>query len=82
MGAVYDALDLRIERRVAVKLLHSHLLHRTELVERFLREARAVGRIGHANIVQVSDVHPLELAEAMNTSAMTVRVYQPERDAA
>lgn len=68
MGAVYDALDLRIERRVAVKLLHSHLLHRTELVERFLREARAVGRIGHANIVQVSDVHPLELAEAVNTS--------------
>ncbi len=68
MGAVYDALDLRIERRVAVKLLHSHLLHRTELVERFLREARAVGRIGHANIVQVSDVHPLELVDAVNTS--------------
>ena len=59
MGAVYDALDLRIERRVAVKLLHSHLLHRTELVERFLREARAVGRIGHATVTGLTSPRPV-----------------------
>lgn len=54
-GAVYEAVDTRLDARVAVKLLHNKYLKRTELVSRFEREARVVQKVAHPNVVRVSD---------------------------
>src|SRR5262245_614299 len=55
MGAVYEAINESIERRVAVKVLHPEYACRPDVVNRFFNEARAVNRIEHPNIVQVSE---------------------------
>ncbi len=58
MGVVYLAHDPMIERPVALKLIRANLLSeadRTEYVERFMREARAIGRFHHPNIVSIYD---------------------------
>ena len=55
MSTVFRAYDLQLERRVAVKILHSHYAEDPEYLERFRREARAVARLSHPNIVTVID---------------------------
>jgi serine/threonine protein kinase len=60
MGAVYEAVQLNLERKVAVKVLHAHLAGDAEIVQRFEREARATTAIGHPNIVDVVDVGELD----------------------
>ena len=58
MGRVYEARHLRLrERRFAVKVLHSELARQPEVVARFQREAESASAIGHANVVDVFDVH-------------------------
>lgn len=52
MGEVYEALDTALDRRVAVKLIRSALLS-DESGARFAREARALARIDHPNVVTV-----------------------------
>jgi serine/threonine-protein kinase len=55
MSTVHLALDLRLERRVAVKLLAEHLAEDPTFVSRFQREAQAAARLVHPNIVQIFD---------------------------
>src|SRR5271163_908482 len=55
MSTVHLALDLRLERQVAVKLLAEHLADDPAFVSRFQREAQAAARLIHPNIVQVFD---------------------------
>jgi serine/threonine-protein kinase len=55
MSTVHLALDLRLEREVAVKLLAEHLADDPTFVSRFQREAQAAARLVHPNIVQIFD---------------------------
>jgi serine/threonine protein kinase len=55
MSTVHLALDLRLERQVAVKLLAEHLADDPAFVSRFQREAQAAARLVHPNVVQVFD---------------------------
>ena len=55
MSSVYRARDRQLERRVAIKILHEHYATDPEYLERFRREARAVARLSHPNIVTVID---------------------------
>jgi serine/threonine protein kinase/beta-lactam-binding protein with PASTA domain len=55
MATVYAALDTRLDRLVAVKVMHSHLARDDDFVERFIREAKAAASLTHPNIVSVHD---------------------------
>jgi eukaryotic-like serine/threonine-protein kinase len=53
MGVVFLASDTSLERRVAIKLLHPNLCTNRGTVERFRREAMALAKIRHENVVEV-----------------------------
>lgn len=55
MGAVYEAIHETIERRVAIKVLHPEFASNAEFTARFFNEARAVNRVEHPGLVQISD---------------------------
>src|SRR6202167_2275036 len=56
MGEVYRALDTRLDRTVAVKVLASHLSASPELKQRMEREARAISSLNHPHICQLYDI--------------------------
>lgn len=55
MSVVYKGLDTTLDREVAVKVLHPHLSGRLESRKRLEREAKAVARLHHPNILEVFD---------------------------
>ena len=55
MATIYEALDTRLDRKVAVKIMHPHLAQDEQFVERFIREAKAAAALSHPNIVAVQD---------------------------
>lgn len=55
MGSVYVAQDERLDRPVAIKVIHSHLAESPQYSARFRREARAAARISHPGVVPVFD---------------------------
>ena len=55
MATIYAAIDLRLDRQVAVKVMHSHLAQDEQFVSRFIREAKAAASLSHPNIVAVLD---------------------------
>jgi beta-lactam-binding protein with PASTA domain/tRNA A-37 threonylcarbamoyl transferase component Bud32 len=55
MATVYLATDLRLERRVAIKVMHGHLADDSKFKERFIQEARSAARLANPNVVNVFD---------------------------
>ena len=55
MATVYLATDLRLERRVAIKVMHGHLADDNQYKARFIQEARSAARLAHPNVVNVYD---------------------------
>jgi serine/threonine-protein kinase len=56
MATVFRAVDNRLGREVAVKIIHRHLRENKEVATRFLAEARAAAKLKHPGIVEVYDV--------------------------
>lgn len=55
MASVYVAIDEKLGRRVAIKILHAHLTQHADIRQRFHQEARAVSQLDHPNIIKVFD---------------------------
>jgi serine/threonine-protein kinase len=71
MGVIYKALDRTLNRVVAIKLVHAHLSGDSSFVERFLREARAMARLQHDNIVTIFAVE-----EDQGTQLLVMEYFQ------
>jgi eukaryotic-like serine/threonine-protein kinase len=67
MGEVYLAQDTRLRRRVALKVLPASMAAEPERLERFVREAMAVGSLNHPNIVTI---YSIEEAGGLHVLAM------------
>ena len=55
MASIYSALDTRLDRPVAVKIMHAHLANDEAFVSRFIKEAKATAALSHPNIVSIQD---------------------------
>ncbi|MET9291754.1 Stk1 family PASTA domain-containing Ser/Thr kinase [Streptomyces sp. NPDC003077] len=55
MATVYRAVDLRLDRVLALKVMHPSLAEDAAFVDRFIREAKSVARLSHPNVVGVFD---------------------------
>src|SRR5687767_11292485 len=64
MSVVYKGLDTALDREVAVKVLHPHLAGKEESRKRLAREAKAVARLHHPNILEVFDFAAAEASDA------------------
>lgn len=64
MSVVYKGLDTTLDREVAVKVLHPHLAGKDESRRRLAREAKAVAKLHHPNILEVFDFSAVEAQEA------------------
>jgi eukaryotic-like serine/threonine-protein kinase len=63
MGAVYEAIQLRLNKRVAIKLMARDLASNREALARFHREAEITSRLGHPHLVTVIDFGQAESGE-------------------
>ena len=79
MAAVYRALDLTLDREVAVKLLHKHLASEPESRLRFAREAKAVARLHHENILEIYAYSEEGADESWNDKILLVKEGQQWR---
>lgn len=55
MAMVYRGTDLRLDREIAIKVMHEHLINDESFVERFRREAINAGKLTHPNLVAIHD---------------------------
>ncbi|WP_033327440.1 Stk1 family PASTA domain-containing Ser/Thr kinase [Streptomyces yerevanensis] len=55
MATVYRAVDTRLDRVLALKVMHPTLAADATFVDRFIREAKSVARLAHPNVVQIFD---------------------------
>lgn len=56
-GQVFRGVDLMLDRRVAIKVLHPKLAGRPDVIERFRREAHAMARLSHPNVATLYSFH-------------------------
>lgn len=63
MATVYRARDVRLDRIVAVKLIHRHLRNSEEVARRFVLEATTIAKLKHPNVVEVYDVSDADATE-------------------
>jgi len=78
MGAVYEGIQKRLNRRVAIKVLSHRLASDGEFLKRFQREAQATASINHPNLIQIFDFgeedgihfYAMEYAEGKNLSEL------------
>lgn len=89
MGEVYRALDTRLDREVAIKVLPPHLAQDPEALTRFKREAKAVAALSHPNILAIHDFGTekglsyavMELLEGETLRGRVARSALPWREA-
>ena len=55
MATIYAGLDTRLDRPVAVKIMHAHLANDEAFVSRFIKEAKATAALSHPNFVSIQD---------------------------
>lgn len=55
MGGVYEGLDILLDRKVAIKVMNSHIVADETAVARFIREAKTCAKLNHANAVTIYD---------------------------
>src|SRR5947207_3319532 len=68
MAVVYRGIDRQLKRVVAIKVLHRHLADYQEARDRFEREAQAVAKLRHENILEIFDYSGADEAEAAGGS--------------
>jgi serine/threonine protein kinase len=86
MGEVYRARDTRLDRLVALKILHEHLTGNPERQTRFEREARLLSRLNHPHICTLYDVGEHEgstylVLELLNGETLAERLERSQPDA-
>ncbi len=72
VGRVYRALQLGVERHVALKIMHQDLAANEALQSRFRREARLAGSLSHPNLVSVLSLAELEPPAELGNSGIRV----------
>jgi serine/threonine-protein kinase len=79
MGTVYKGRNVKLEQKVAIKVLHEHLVDDRRMLARFRREAKIAARLSHPNVISVLDygrsdngreVMVLEFAKGASLSEM------------
>lgn len=80
-GSVWVAQDTQLRRRVAVKMLHTEYLERTEFYARFEREARLVAQLKSPHVVQVYDAgidgnRPFIVMELLTGESLDIRLHR------
>ena len=79
MGVVFEAEDVRLGRRVALKLLHEKLAREPRAIQRFEREARAASSLNHPGICTIYEVEehnqqPVIVVELLQGESLKQRI--------
>ncbi len=76
MGAVYEAEDLSLRTRVALKIIRSALLANSSALERFRREVLLARRVGHPNVCHVYEFYDARTADGVAVHFLTMELLE------